>query len=147
MLWRESNSWLSKVSFDASFLVSAIATPLALTPARDITPSGTLTGRPVKALNVATLDIPEAMLNLPEQAFSHISQPNILVYFLYFFLYLFLLFEQLLVSYFGLYLDDRLEGPKEEPLGDLDICYNLSSFLGSYEKMADIDINSFWWSW
>ena len=29
------------------------------------------------------------------------------------------------------------------PLGDLDIYYNSSSFLGSYEKMADIDIDPF----
>ena len=39
--------------------------------------------------NVATLDIPVAMLIPLEQAFNHISQFNILVYFLYFFLNVF----------------------------------------------------------
>ena len=63
--------------------------PLMLAPARDIAPNGMLTGRPMNVLNVATLDIPVAMLRLLEQAFSHLSRSNILVYFLYFFLYLF----------------------------------------------------------
>ena len=36
--------------------------------------------------NVATLDIPVAMLIPLEQAFNHVSQLNILLYFLYFFL-------------------------------------------------------------
>ena len=35
----------------------------------------------MNVLNVATLDIPEAMLRLLEQAFSHVSRFNILVYF------------------------------------------------------------------
>ena len=34
--------------------------------------------------NVATLDIPVAMLILVEQAFNHVNRFNILVYFLYF---------------------------------------------------------------
>ena len=56
-----------------------------------------------------------------------------LVYFLYFFSYLSSSFSKL-VTYFGLHSDDRLEGPKEELLGELEKCYSSSSFLGSYEK-------------
>ena len=83
-----SVNFVTFVSFFWYFLVSAVVTPLTLTPARDIAPNGVLTGRPMNVLNVATLDIPVAMLNLLEQAFSHVSRSNILVYFLYFFLYL-----------------------------------------------------------
>ena len=39
--------------------------------------------------NVATLDIPVATLIPLEQAFNHVSQFNILLYFLYFFLNIF----------------------------------------------------------
>ena len=51
-----------------------------------------------------------------------------------------------LVAYFGLYLGDLIEAPEEPrvPFGYLDINYNSSSFLESYEKMAGIDIDPFW---
>ena len=56
--------------------------PLTPTPARDTTPNENPTGRLIKVLNIATLNIPEAIaLNRLEQAFSHISRPNTLVYF------------------------------------------------------------------
>ena len=54
--------------------------PLTLAPAREKAPNGILTGKPTKVLNVATLDIPEAMLKLLEQAFSHVSQSKVLEY-------------------------------------------------------------------
>ena len=62
--------------------------PLTLAPAKDTTLNGILTGKPMKVLIVATLDILEAMLRLLKQAFSHTSQPNILEYLEYFFAYL-----------------------------------------------------------
>ena len=64
--------------------------PLTLAPARDIARNGMLTGRPMNVANVATLDIPVATLNPLEQAVSHTSPSNILVYFLDFFLIPFL---------------------------------------------------------
>ena len=45
-----------------------------------------LMGKPMNVANVATLDIPVAMLIPFEQAFNHVSRFNILLYFLYFFL-------------------------------------------------------------
>ena len=42
----------------------------------------------MKVLSVATLNIPDATLNPLEEAFNHISQVNVLVYFSHFFLYL-----------------------------------------------------------
>ena len=57
----------------------------------------------------------------------------------------FLLVLTTLLSYFGLRLGSRIEVPKElkVPWGDLDIHYNSSSFLESYEKKGDIDIDPF----
>ena len=83
-----SVNFMTSKSFFWYFLVSAVVTPLRLAPARGIAPNGILKGRPMNVLNVATLDIPEAMLSLLEQAFSHVSRSNILVYFVYFSLYL-----------------------------------------------------------
>ena len=54
--------------------------PLMLAPARETAPNGILTGKPMKVLNVAKLDIPEAMLKLLEQAFSHTNRSNFLEY-------------------------------------------------------------------
>ena len=68
------------VSFFWYFLVSAVATPITLSQARDIAPSGILTGRPIKILNVATVDIPEGTRRPLEQAFSHISRSKALEY-------------------------------------------------------------------
>ena len=63
--------------------------PLTLAPARDTAPNGMLTGRPMNVDNVATRDTPVAMVNPLEQASSHVSRFNILVYFLDSFSYLF----------------------------------------------------------
>ena len=45
----------------------------------------------------------------------------------------------------SLWSRSRIVGPKElkAQLGELDICYNLSSFLKDIMKMADIDIDPF----
>ena len=96
----------------------------------------------MKVLRVATLDILVATLRLLMQGFSHTSRSNILDYLEYFFLYLPSSLTAF-VTYFGLRLGDKIVVPKElrVPLGDLDIYYNLSSFLKSYEKMADVDID------
>ena len=83
-----STKFVTFVSFVYNFLVSAEIIPLAIAPVRDATPNEMLTGIPMNVLNIATLDIPVATLNLQEQAFSHISHSNILVYFLYFSFYL-----------------------------------------------------------
>ena len=74
-------------SFFWYFLVSAVAMPLMPAPARDTTPNGMLTGRPMNVANVTTLDIPVAALRLLEQAVSHVNRFNILVYFLDLLLY------------------------------------------------------------
>ena len=76
------------VSFFWYFLVIAEVTQPAITPVRDATPSGMLTGRPMNVLNVTMLDIPVAMLRLLEQVFSQVSRSDILAYFLYVSLYL-----------------------------------------------------------
>ena len=55
-----STNFLTFASFLCYFLVNMVATPLTLTPARETAPKGTLTGRVMNILNVATLDIPEA---------------------------------------------------------------------------------------
>ena len=68
------------------FLVRVEVIPLAIAPVRDATPNAMLTGSQTNVANVATLDIPVAMLIPLEQAFSHVSRFNILVYFSYFFL-------------------------------------------------------------
>ena len=80
------------LSFCWYFLVRAEIIPLAITPVRDTAPNGMLTGKPMNVANVATPDIPVAMLIPLEQAFNHVSRFNILLYFLYFFLNIFSLF-------------------------------------------------------
>ena len=103
--------------------MSAVATPLALAPAKDTAPNGILTGKPMKVLRVTTLLTPL------EQAFSHTNRPNILEYLEYFFAY-FPLVLTTFVAYFELHLGGRIEAVEElrVPLGDLEIHYNWSSF-------------------
>ena len=79
-------NFITFLSFCWYFLVGAEIIPLAITPVRDATRNGMLTGKPMNVANVATLDIPVATLIPLEQAFNHVSQFNILLYFLYFFL-------------------------------------------------------------
>ena len=55
--------------------------PLTLAPARDIALKGILTGILINVLNAATLNIPETILRLLEQAFSLVSQSKALEYF------------------------------------------------------------------
>ena len=74
------------LSFFCYFLVSTKIIPLAIAPVRDDTPNQMLKGKPMNVANVATLDMPVAMLVPLKQPFNHISQFNILLYFLYFFL-------------------------------------------------------------
>ena len=76
-----------------------------------------------------------------EQAFNHTSRFNSLVYFLYFFSYLSSSFNNP-CHFPGLHLDYRLEGPKKA-LGELDICYSLSSFYQADQKMTDFDVDPF----
>ena len=76
--------------------------------------------------NVATLDIPVAMLIPLEQTFSHVSQFNILVYFSYFWLNICSLFFNPCILA-ELRSDDRQpEDSLEEPMEDLDIIYSPS---------------------
>ena len=77
-----SINFITFISFCWYFSVKAEIIPLAITPVRD----GMLTGKPMNVANVATLDIPVATLIPLEQAFNHVSQFNILLYFLYFLL-------------------------------------------------------------
>ena len=65
-----SINFVTLASFFWCFLVSAVATPLTLAPARELAPREIFT---MSVLSVATLDIPEAMLSLLEQEFSHVS--------------------------------------------------------------------------
>ena len=74
------------LSFFWYFLVSVEIIPLAITQVRDAAPKEMLTGSPTNVANVATLDIPVAMLIPLEQAFSHVSQLNILIVLLIFLL-------------------------------------------------------------
>ena len=69
------------LSFFWYFLVRVEIIPLAIAPVRDAAPNTTLTGSPMNVVNVATLDIPVAMLIPLEQAFNHVSLFNILLYF------------------------------------------------------------------
>ena len=80
------------LSFCWYFLVRAEIIPLAIAPVRDAAPNRMLTGKPMNVANVATPDIPVATLIPLEQAFNHLSQFNILLYFLFFFLNIFSLF-------------------------------------------------------
>ena len=57
--------------------------PLILAPARETAPNEMLTGKPMKVLNAAKLDIPEATLKLLKQAFSHTNRSNILYIMIY----------------------------------------------------------------
>ena len=77
------------LSFCWYFLVSIEIIPLAIAPVTDAAPSAVLTGIPMNVATITTLDIAVAMLIPLEQAFNHVSQFNILVYFSYFFLNIF----------------------------------------------------------
>ena len=83
-----STNFITFVSFFCYLDVRAVVTPLMLALARETTPNGILTGKPMKVLRVATLDIPVAMLKLLEQAFNHTNRSNILEYLEYLFTYL-----------------------------------------------------------
>ena len=50
------------------FLVSTIATPLTLVPARETKPRGILTGKSINVLSIATPDILQAKLRSLKQA-------------------------------------------------------------------------------
>ena len=87
--------------------------------------------------NVATLDIPVAMLIPLEQAFNHVSRFNILLYFLYFLLNIFSLFinpRLLDWTMFRWYATcggastERGPGPQEELMEEVDMYYS-SPFL------------------
>ena len=78
-----SINFMTFLSFFWYFFVIAEVIPLAITPVRDAAPNEMLTGKPMNLENVATLDIPVAMLRLLEQAFNHVSQFNITLYFSY----------------------------------------------------------------
>ena len=67
-----SINFLTFLSFCWYFLVRAEIVPLAVTPIRDAAPNGMLTGKPMNVENVATLDIPVAMLIPLEQAFNYV---------------------------------------------------------------------------
>ena len=127
------------VSFFWYFLVSAIAIPLTLAPAREMAPKEILTGRPMNVLNVATLDIPEAILRPLEQAFSHVNQSKVLEYFSCFFLYLSSSLSNS-CHFPGSCLGGRIVGLREMKgqVGELD-----ATCLKGIVKMADIEINPF----
>ena len=100
----------------------------------------------MNVLNIATLDIPVAMLRMVEQMFSHFSRSNILVYFSHFFLYLpssfnnpchfpWIMFRQLV----GLWA----QGSQRCSWDSWIFIIVHHHILGSYEKLADIDIDPF----
>ena len=109
--------------------MSSVVALLTLTPAKNTTPIEVLMGKPMEVLRVTTLDIPVATLRLLEQVFSHTNRPNINEY-LEYFLHTFVLALATLLAYFGLCLGHRIEAVEELRVlfGNLDICYNLSSF-------------------
>ena len=74
------------LSFYWYFLVSTEIIPLAIASVIDAAPNTALTGILMNVANVAMLDIPVATRIPLEQAFNHVSQFHILVYFSYFFL-------------------------------------------------------------
>ena len=76
-----SISLVTFLSFFWYFLAGTEIIPLAIAPVMDVAPNKMLTGIPMNVVNVATLDIPVATLIPLEQAFSHVSRFNILVYF------------------------------------------------------------------
>ena len=82
-----SVNFMTFEGFFLNYLVSKVVKLLTLTPTRDTVANGMLNGRLINVLNVATLDIPVAMVIPLAQACSHISRFNILVYFLDFLLY------------------------------------------------------------
>ena len=61
------------LSFCWYFLARAEIIPLAIAPVIDAAPNAVLTGILMNVVNVATLDIPLAMLIPLEQAFNHVS--------------------------------------------------------------------------
>ena len=83
-----SINFMTFASFFLYLIVSTLATPLMLAPARETSPKEKLTGRPMNVLSVATLDIPEAMIRPLQQAISHVSRSKVLEYFSCSFLYL-----------------------------------------------------------
>ena len=96
----------------------------------------------MNVLSVATLDIPEAMLNLLAQA---LMLPDDLMFWCIFHISpcTFLLVLITLATYFETCLNDRRpEGP-QELMGLVDIYYSSSSFSKVLRKMADIDIDPF----
>ena len=107
-----STNFVTFVSFFWYFLVSAVAMPLTLAPARETAPKRILTKRTMSVLRVATLDIPEGTVKPLEQAFSHVSRSKVLEYFSCFFLYLLLVLTALVV-FLGLCLGSRIVGPRE----------------------------------
>ena len=98
-----SINFITFLSFCWYFLVSTEIIPLAIAPVRDAAPNAQPTGILMNAANVATLDIPVAMLIPLEQAFNNVNRFNILVYFLYFFLNIFSLAIKFII--FSLSLD------------------------------------------
>ena len=74
------------LTFFGYFLVSTKIIPPEIAPVIDAAPNAVLTGILMNVANVATLDIPVAMLIPLKQAFNHVHLFNILLYFLYFFL-------------------------------------------------------------
>ena len=81
-----SISLVTFLSFFWYFLARTEIIPLAIAPVIGAAPNEMLTRIPTNVANVATLDIPVATHIPLKQAFSHVSQFNILLYFLYFFL-------------------------------------------------------------
>ena len=71
-----STNFVTFVSFFWYLEVNAVATPLTLAPARETTPNGILSGKPMNVIRVTTLDIPVAMFRLLGQAFSHTNRPT-----------------------------------------------------------------------
>ena len=124
-----STSFVTFVSFFWYLEVSAVATPLTLAPARETIPNGILTGKLIKVLNIATLDIQKLHLGCSSKCLAIpidlISWSTWSIS-----LHTFPLVLTTLVPYFGLHLGSRIVVPRKPrvPLGDLDIYYSLSSF-------------------
>ena len=98
-----------------------------------------LTGRLMNVLNVTTLDIPVAIPRLLEQAFSHVSRSNILVYFCIS-SYAFPLILTTLVTYFELGPDESRPDCPQELLEQLDMAdINIDPFEehGKTDEMTD----------
>ena len=79
-------NFVTFLSFYWYFFIGAEIIPLAIASVIVAAPNTVLTRIPMNVVNVATLDIPVAMLIPLEQAFNQVSRFNILLYYLYFFL-------------------------------------------------------------